>query len=300
LRLYRPAIHNADLDRAEVTAPQRSSGFDSDTLSEAERKQYAHKALAGIRYATSSHLTGTRKCTDGKPWGGSWQSALWTGTLGFAAWLLSDEVDADLRQGVERIVASEAVRFLAGKPPAGNFNDTKAEENGWNLTCISKWIGSCTAFRTSIFMPRWRPTRKIRSQPAWRSSRCNTRETVFDWVHPRPHVTVPGSWANIDGRLGVVAAAGAGLTYVRAAGYQPGLAVCADVFYGSFSDHPKSFKAGEEVVRRIAIFYVEVTPQETSALAQSARIETRPQGEVLHFKLAGGGEGLLPLIRSLP
>jgi hypothetical protein len=65
-------------------------------------------------------------------------------------------------------------------------------------------------------------------------------------------------------------------------------------------DHPKSFKAGEEVARRIAIFYVEVTPQETSTLAQSARIETRPKGEVLLFRTAGGAESILPLIKSLP
>ena len=35
------------------------------------------------------------------------------------------------------MVASEADRFLNGKPPGGTWGDTKAEENGWNMICIS-------------------------------------------------------------------------------------------------------------------------------------------------------------------
>ena len=109
----------------------------SETASVPEKQEYTRKAIAAIRYAVATHLSGVEKCTDGKPWGGSWQSALWTGTLGFGAWLLGDELDPALRKDVERVVASEADRFLDGKPPGGSFNDTKAEENGWNLTCIS-------------------------------------------------------------------------------------------------------------------------------------------------------------------
>jgi len=109
----------------------------SDALSATEREQYQHKATAAIRYATATHLTGTQKCVDGKQWGNNWQSAMWADTLGFGAWLVWDELDADSRKGVERVLASESDRFLAGKPPGGRWLDTKAEENGWNLICIS-------------------------------------------------------------------------------------------------------------------------------------------------------------------
>jgi hypothetical protein len=46
-------------------------------------------------------------------------------------------LDPELQQGVERVVASEADRFLAVRPPSQRWIDTKAEENGWNLICLS-------------------------------------------------------------------------------------------------------------------------------------------------------------------
>lgn len=109
----------------------------SNVLSDSERSEYRRKLIAGLRYAVATHVSGSQKCTDGKPWGNSWQSAMWTGNLGFSAWLIWDDLDADLRKDIERILAYESDRFLGGKPPAGTFNDTKAEENGWDLTCIA-------------------------------------------------------------------------------------------------------------------------------------------------------------------
>ncbi|MGZ4972430.1 MAG: hypothetical protein ACXWDN_06690 [Limisphaerales bacterium] len=109
----------------------------SDVLTPAERIEYHKKIVAALRYATSTHRTGTEKCTDGKPWGDSWQSAFWTGTMSVGAWLVWHDLDTQTRKDVERVLTFEADRFLAIKPPAGSFNDTKAEENGWNLTCIA-------------------------------------------------------------------------------------------------------------------------------------------------------------------
>src|ERR1035441_3247130 len=48
----------------------------SDTLSDADRRHYTSRATRAIRYAVSSHLTGTQKCTDGKPWGKHLASSL--------------------------------------------------------------------------------------------------------------------------------------------------------------------------------------------------------------------------------
>ncbi len=109
----------------------------SDTHNAADEAAWLSKATAALRFACATHATGTEKCPDGKSWGGSWQSAMWTGTLGFGAWLIWDKLDAPLQEAVERVVASEADRFLATQPRRGTVNDTKAEENGWNLICIS-------------------------------------------------------------------------------------------------------------------------------------------------------------------
>jgi hypothetical protein len=109
----------------------------SDAPNAADRAAWLSKATAALRFACATHKTGREKCPDGKSWGNSWQSAMWTGTLGFGAWLIWDKLDAPLQQAVERVVAAEADRFLAGRPPQGTDNDTKAEENGWNLICLS-------------------------------------------------------------------------------------------------------------------------------------------------------------------
>lgn len=119
--------------------------------------------------------------------------------------------------------------------------------------------------------------------------------TVFDWQRPQPPTALPGSWANVDGRLGIVAVAGSGLAYTQAVMYDPGMAVYADVLYGSFSHRPRTFRAGSEVVRRIILFFVEVTPDETSVLAQSVRIEGAPGSQMLRFGLPEGGVAEVPL-----
>ncbi len=121
-------------------------------------------------------------------------------------------------------------------------------------------------------------------------------QTIFDWQKHQQPMAVQGSWANVDGRLGVVMAAGAGITYAQASGYQPGITVYPDILYSSFCNQPKEFKAGQEVAHRVAVFYVEVTPKKTSTLARSVKIENKPEGAVLHFKLAEGGEAKVPLL----
>jgi hypothetical protein len=103
----------------------------------AEREEYTRKAIAALRFVTATHFTGSQTCTDGKHWGNHWQSAMWTATFGFGSWMLWDKLDAGLQKDLERVIGAEADRFLPGKPPGGSFNDTKAEENGWNLICLS-------------------------------------------------------------------------------------------------------------------------------------------------------------------
>lgn len=125
----------------------------ADHLGESDRQAYRTKATYAIRYVVSSHASGSRKCTDGKRWGNSWQSAFWTGQLGFGAWLIWDDLDVELRQGVERVITYEADRFLSIKPPGGVWGDTKAEENGWNMTCIAL---ADAMFPNHAHAPAWR------------------------------------------------------------------------------------------------------------------------------------------------
>ena len=106
-------------------------------LNDTERRELMDKAIRALRYAVATHITGTQKCADGKQWGGSWQSGMWTSTLCFGAWLIWDDLEPALQAGVERVVASEADRLLSVKLPTGRWGDTKAEENGWELTCVS-------------------------------------------------------------------------------------------------------------------------------------------------------------------
>lgn len=117
----------------------------------------------------------------------------------------------------------------------------------------------------------------------------------FDWKKPRPPVFLAGSWANVNGRLGVVMVAGGGLAYAPASGYSRGISVCTDILYGSYSEHSRQFEAGEEVAHRTAVVFVEVTPNETMALARACRIVATPGGPVLHFKQPGGKAAEVPL-----
>jgi hypothetical protein len=109
----------------------------SHTLTHAERREYLSKTTSAIRYAVATHLTGTQKCTNGKQWGKNWQSGMWIGTMAFGVWLIWDDLDPGLRKDFERVVSFEADRFIDKKPPTGRWFDTKAEENGWDLTCIA-------------------------------------------------------------------------------------------------------------------------------------------------------------------
>ncbi len=587
-------------------------------LKGAERDNTLAKARAGIRYAVSTHLTGLQRCTDGKRWGRGWQSAMWTATLAFGAWLIWADLDPELRQGVERVVSFEADRFLSAKPPSGRWADTKAEENAWDLGGISiaahmlpdhphaaawrekaieyavntlsvkkdrrdetlldgrpirEWVCTenlhpdftlenhnifhpsyvqCSSYllmqsamhaayarvpvmqasshhlmdvwamfqgillpwgetafpqgmdwelhglppinlfaslatwkqdpvaaemeRTNLqYIRAWQEmcqgdlapagsrlgftrhaiqaeqvafgylAHKIfgpaTDQPAapqpsfvrryglvdvilhrtgsklvsfswknrlmgmvmpigaghegnpcfavpiangligsvklgsgdakvevvqrsWKRTAAGFETTgvlrtngglleqtlkmssvgesavvyqdrvvarsdilivgemgvplgiendevtggtriiyhqdgksIVDWHKPGKPFVLPGNWANVDGRLGVVAFAGSGMAYSQAPGYHPGTAVCADILYGSFSDQPRQAKAGGLVADRVVVVYSEISPEKTAALSKTVRVEGKPGGgRVLRFGLPEGGEARVPLL----
>ncbi|MFI6485923.1 hypothetical protein ACIBH1_49050, partial [Nonomuraea sp. NPDC050663] len=77
-------------------------------------------------------------------WGDAWQSAMWAAYAGFAGWLMWDQLSADDRAHVARMVEHEANRFVDYRVPyyrnaAGTITspgDTKAEENAWNAMVL--------------------------------------------------------------------------------------------------------------------------------------------------------------------
>lgn len=97
----------------------------------------AARVEPALRYAAAIHLTGTATGTDAKKWGNSWQSAMWAGNLGVAAWLVRDQLRPDTLAAIERVVAAEADRFVDQAPPTMEPGDTKSEENAWDLTASS-------------------------------------------------------------------------------------------------------------------------------------------------------------------
>jgi hypothetical protein len=115
-------------------------------------------------------------------------------------------------------------------------------------------------------------------------------QTTFEWNHPQQPVAIDSPWANIDSRLSIIPLAGSGMRYAQATGYSPGISVCTDILYGSFSNSPRTFKAGDEVAHRIAVLFAEVSPTETTSLAQSCKLEASPDGETLRFQQPDGKE----------
>jgi hypothetical protein len=96
---------------------------------------------------------------------------------------------------------------------------------------------------------------------------------TFDWRMPQPPAKLP-SWADVDGRVGIVMLSGAGVTYAQSSTYTRGMSVRADILYGSYSDTARQYKTGDEVAHRIIVFAMESTSEETAALAHSCGIES--------------------------
>ena len=120
-------------------------------------------------------------------------------------------------------------------------------------------------------------------------------QVTVNWKDPTPPVTISGRWVNVEARLAMIPIAGSGVVYTPGSGYLPGISVCCDTLYGSYSDRPRRFKSGEVVAHRMAVLHVEVTPQQTSRLAQSCKFEEQGSGQVLRFGQPDGGNCRVPL-----
>ena len=87
-------------------------------------------AIQTIRHeAITSKLSGAGYDRWG---GGTWQASLETYGWGYAAHLLWDELDADTRARVERVVTAEADILVTKPIESGTPGNTAAEDAGWN------------------------------------------------------------------------------------------------------------------------------------------------------------------------
>lgn len=84
-------------------------------------------------------------------------------------------------------------------------------------------------------------------------------------------IRIPGKWANVDGRLGVIAPNG-GLVYRDMPRYNRNGAR-EDFLYGSFSAEPRECKAGDVVAQRALLFLTETSAEETAAFASKVRLD---------------------------
>ena len=110
----------------------RFGPYDEKVIGVSRKQLLSDTIIPMMRYLVATHVTGDRATSDGKKWGDMWQSAYWACGLGRAAWYDWDALPEDLRDGVRRVVAHEADRFVGATPPHQVEDDTKGEENAWN------------------------------------------------------------------------------------------------------------------------------------------------------------------------
>ncbi len=95
-------------------------------------------ALGAIRYSYKTHKANqTLLCTDNIYWGLVWESSLWSTSTAYAAWLMWDDLTADDKAAIKKMVMAEANLKLSTPIPTAINNDTKAEENGWDTNILA-------------------------------------------------------------------------------------------------------------------------------------------------------------------
>lgn len=105
-------------------------------LPENERAGVRETALALLRYALATHLTGSDKASDGRQWGHHWISVLGLERMSHGVNAIRDFLsDAD-REGLRRVMISESDWLLDSYPVEAAMIDAtgpnKPESNIWN------------------------------------------------------------------------------------------------------------------------------------------------------------------------
>jgi len=121
-------------------------------------------ALSALRYGYATHIANRLKtATDKKYWGSKdkryvWESSLWTMSLAYAAYFLNDNLTAEDKSYIEKMIAAEADYDMRREVPTGYKGDTKAEENGWETNVLSV---ACAMYPDAVNAKAWYEKMKL-------------------------------------------------------------------------------------------------------------------------------------------
>lgn len=137
-------------------------------------------------------------------WGNSWQSALWSTTIGQAAWMVWDDLTPNERSLVAAMVASEADAASARGPRYQRTRlgrdltpgDSQADEVSWDLLAPAL---AMAMMPEDARAPQWRNSLIAMGIAAFARPEDLRRPQVFNGV--RPDIRLPGTNANEDGTV---------------------------------------------------------------------------------------------------
>ncbi|MBD8490008.1 hypothetical protein IFO69_14720 [Echinicola sp. CAU 1574] len=135
----RPVAAEAESMAASLRTGLYDSSITGVTTAEAEAK-----TIQMIRSLGHSHIANSKE-----GWGRKWQSALWAGYTGFAAWMMWDKLDEQTRFETMAMIYDECDWIMNDKGLLGiktyqdlhgkivSPGDTGAEENAWDSLILS-------------------------------------------------------------------------------------------------------------------------------------------------------------------
>ncbi len=121
-------------------------------------------AFMSLTFCLSTHTANKLAiCVDQKYWGTSstgalqFESSLWAMTATFAAYFLWDELSDSQQKCVKKMLDAECM-YIAGKNriPTRRENDTRAEENGWDVGVLAARVGLVDGGHSDRYFDRMR------------------------------------------------------------------------------------------------------------------------------------------------
>ena len=105
-------------------------------------------AIQSLVFGYSTHKANKLKVTSNQAYWGSvstsdavWESSLWAMSLAYSSYFLKDELTADQRDYIYKMIKAECNYELNRSIPTGYNGDTKAEENGWEADILACALG---------------------------------------------------------------------------------------------------------------------------------------------------------------
>ena len=114
------------------------------------------RTITWIKSLANAHKNNKPSGYPGVGWGNHWQSTMWAGESGAAAWMLWDYLEDKDRENVRIMVESEANSRMYKTAPVANanmYNDSKSEELGWDAFVLEL---ACVMMPNHPFYDAWR------------------------------------------------------------------------------------------------------------------------------------------------